>query len=162
MSCPVSNCQWSELQFLPWFLLVLVFYPCPVWIIHFLRYSDARNVVSIIPASEGQIIFLDTHLPLKHKFQFSRLSKDSGCQILFWLLNSYQFEHKFHCMHVCAQSLSGIQLFVTPWTVAHQAPLSMGFFRQEYWSGLPHPPGGDLPDPGIKPMSPVATEPPEL
>ena len=65
-------------------------------------------------------------------------------------------------MHVCAQSLSGIQLFVTPWTVAHQAPLSMGFFRQEYWSGLPHPPGGDLPDPGIKPMSPVATEPPEL
>ena len=66
------------------------------------------------------------------------------------------------CMFVCAQSLSGIQLFVTPWTVAHQAPLSMGFFRQEYWSGLPHPPGGDLPDPGIKSMSPVATEPPEL
>ena len=43
--------------------------------------------------------------------------------------------------------------FVTPWTVAHQAPLSMGFPRQEYWSRLPFPPPGDLPDPGIKPMS---------
>ena len=40
-----------------------------------------------------------------------------------------------------------------PWTVAHQAPLSMGFARQEHWSGLPHPPQGDLPDPGIKPTS---------
>ena len=43
----------------------------------------------------------------------------------------------------------------TPWTVAHQAPLYMGFPRQEYWSGLPFPPSGDLPDPGIEPMSPV-------
>ena len=43
--------------------------------------------------------------------------------------------------------------FATPWTVAHQAPLSMGFLRQEYWSGLPFPSPGDLPDPGIRPMS---------
>ena len=41
-----------------------------------------------------------------------------------------------------------------PWTVAYQAPLSMGFSRQEYWSGLPFPSPGDLPDPGIKPRSP--------
>ena len=46
-------------------------------------------------------------------------------------------------------------LFAIPWTVAHQVPLSMGFPRQEYWSGLPIP-SGDLPDPGIKPMSPAA------
>ena len=46
-----------------------------------------------------------------------------------------------------------VQLFVTPWTVACQAPVSIGFFRQEYWSGLPCPPPGDLPDPGIKPAS---------
>ena len=46
-----------------------------------------------------------------------------------------------------------VLLFATPWAVAHQAPLSMGFSRQEYWSGLPYPPPGDLPDPGIKPMS---------
>ena len=44
---------------------------------------------------------------------------------------------------------------VTPWTVAHQAPLSMKFFRQEYWSGLPFPSPGDLPDPGIEPESPT-------
>ena len=47
------------------------------------------------------------------------------------------------------------QLFATPWTVAHQAPLSMGFSRQEYWSGLPFPSPGDLPDPGIEPRSPA-------
>ena len=44
---------------------------------------------------------------------------------------------------------------VTPWAVAHQAPLSMGFSKQEYWSGLPFPAPGDLPDPGIKPRSPA-------
>ena len=49
---------------------------------------------------------------------------------------------------------SHIQLCVTPWTAPHQAPLSMGFFRQEYWSGLPCPPPGDLPDPEIEPISP--------
>ena len=42
---------------------------------------------------------------------------------------------------------------MTPWTVAHQAPLSIGFSRQEYWSGLPFPPPGDLPDTGIEPTS---------
>ena len=48
---------------------------------------------------------------------------------------------------------SCVRLCVTPWTVAHQAPLSMGFCRQEYWSGLPFCPPGDLPDPGIEPTS---------
>ena len=45
------------------------------------------------------------------------------------------------------------QLFVTPWTVAHQTLLSMGFSRQEYWSGLPFPSPGGLPEPGIEPTS---------
>ena len=48
---------------------------------------------------------------------------------------------------------SRVGLFVAPWNVAHHAPLSMGFSRQEYWSGLPCPPPGDVPDPGIKPVS---------
>ena len=48
---------------------------------------------------------------------------------------------------------SRVSLLVAPWTVAHQAPLSMGFSRREYWSGLPFPPPGDLPDAGIQPMS---------
>ena len=48
---------------------------------------------------------------------------------------------------------SHVRLFVTLWTIARQAPLSMGFFRHEYWSGLPCPPPGNLPDPGIEPRS---------
>ena len=51
--------------------------------------------------------------------------------------------------------LNRVQLFVTPWTVAHQAPLSMGFCRQEYWGGFPCPPPGDLPNLGIEPQSPA-------
>ena len=47
------------------------------------------------------------------------------------------------------------RLFVTPWAAAHQAPLSVGFSRQEYWSGLPFPPPGDLLDPGVEPRSPA-------
>ena len=54
-------------------------------------------------------------------------------------------------LHVVVQSLSRIPLFETPWTVAHQTPLSMEFPRQEYRSGLPFPFPGDLPDLGIKP-----------
>ena len=67
-----------------------------------------------------------------------------------------------------AKSLSRVQLFVTPWTVAHQTPQSTEFSRQEYWSGLPFPSPGDLSNPGIKPRSPVLqadalpSEPPEL
>ena len=53
------------------------------------------------------------------------------------------------------KSLSRVQLFATAWTVAHQAPPSMEFSRQEYWSGLPFPSPGDLPDPGIEPLSPA-------
>ena len=51
-----------------------------------------------------------------------------------------------------------VQLFVAPWTAAHQAPLSMGFSRQEYWSGLLHLLPGDLPDPGTEPMSLISPE----
>ena len=53
------------------------------------------------------------------------------------------------------KSLSCVQLFATPWTVVYQAPLSMGFSRQEYWSRLPFPSPGDLPNPEIKPGSPA-------
>ena len=53
------------------------------------------------------------------------------------------------------KSLSRVRLFVTPWTITYQAPLSMGFSRQEYWSGLPFPPPGDLPDPAIELGSPT-------
>ena len=68
---------------------------------------------------------------------------------------------------VKVKSLSHVRLFATPWTVAYQAPSSMGFSRQEYWSGLPFPSPGDLPNPGIEPGSPalqadaLTSEPPE-
>ena len=58
-------------------------------------------------------------------------------------------------LKVNVKFLSRVQLFATLWTVAHQAPPSMGFSRQEYWSGLPFPSPGDLPGPGIKPRSPA-------
>ena len=75
----------------------------------------------------------------------------------------------FCYIHLYACVLSLVQLFVTPWTIARQSLLSMGFPRQEYWSGLPLSHSGDLPDPEIKLISPVssalagrffATEPP--
>ena len=60
-----------------------------------------------------------------------------------------------HSLKVKVKSLNRVRLFATPWTVARQAPLSMGFSRQEYWSGLPFPSPGDLPNPGIEPGSPA-------
>ena len=71
-------------------------------------------------------------------------------------------------MKVKVKSLSRVRLSVTPWTVDYQASRSMGFSRQEYWSGLPFPSPGDLPDPGIKPESPaleadaLTSEPPRI
>ena len=65
------------------------------------------------------------------------------------------------------KSLSHVQLFGTPWTVTYQALLSIGFSRQEYWSGMPFPSPGDLPDPAMEPGSPalqtdaLPSEPPE-
>ena len=75
-------------------------------------------------------------------------------------------QEAFSCCCCCLVAKWCPVLFVTPWTVAHQVPLSMGFSRQECWSGLPFPSPGDLPNPGIKPASPTlaggffTTEPP--
>ena len=62
----------------------------------------------------------------------------------------------FILLCVCAQSLSCVRFFVIPWTAAHQAPLSMGFSKQESWSGLPFPPPEDLPNTRIEPLSRTA------
>ena len=59
----------------------------------------------------------------------------------------------WYSVSVCAQSLGRVWLFATPWTAGHQAPLSMGFSRQECQSGLPFPSTGELPNPGIEPWS---------
>ena len=69
----------------------------------------------------------------------------------YWLYKENRCEYS----DVVLSPFSHVQLLVTPWTVAHQAPLSMGFSRQEYWSGLPFPTPGDLHDPGIESVSPA-------
>ena len=85
--------------------------------------------------------------------------------ICFFLQIWKDFIHNFYdtgqvywnmnILKVKVKSLSHVLLFATPWTVARQAPLSMGFFRQDYWSGLPFPSPGDLPNPRIEPWSPA-------
>ena len=68
-----------------------------------------------------------------------------------------KYQH-FHLSLTCMWLLSHVLLFVTLWTEALQAPLCMEFFRQEYYSGLPFPPPGNLPDPGIELVSPATLE----
>ena len=77
--------------------------------------------------------------------------------LLWWSNRCWQFDLWFLCLrcNVCVLSwFSHVQLFATLWTGAHQVPLSKKFLRQEYWSELPCPPSGDLPDPGTEPTSP--------
>ena len=67
----------------------------------------------------------------------------------------YHIYYSYHIQHIVkVKFLSRVQLFVTPWSVAYQAPPSMGFSRQEYWSGLSFPSPGDVPNPGSEPRSP--------
>ena len=73
--------------------------------------------------------------------------------LLVKYLNSVEYSNP-STWYICF-SLSCVRLFATPWTVAYQAPPSMGFSRQEYWNGLPFPSPGDLPNPGIEPGSPA-------
>ena len=75
--------------------------------------------------------------------------------LLFFLLVMERFYELLTSLCCMLSRFSRVRLLATPWTVSHQAPLSMGFSRQEYWDGLPCPPPGDLPNPGIEPISPA-------
>ena len=83
--------------------------------------------------------------------------------VTFWLLavclyiQLITFKNYLYCglLLLFSPSVIFLQLFPTPWTLAYQVSLSMGFSRQEYWSGLPFPSPGNLPDPGIEPGSPA-------
>ena len=91
------------------------------------------------------------------------LSLRRGCHKGGWVLEDPVITRKalslfstlYGHLSCSACTLSHAGLSVTPWIVAHQASLSLGFSRQEYWSGLPSPSSGDLPDPGIEPTSPA-------
>ena len=76
--------------------------------------------------------------------------------LIFLLLPFQEIRNRLRKELIDCALLSCTQLFVIPWTVAHQAPLSVEFSRQKYWSGLPFPPPGDLPNPGIEPKSLVS------
>ena len=82
---------------------------------------------------------------------FPKVSPYTSCNRLYLEIKGNEVCIQKVCVH--ATSLSRLRLFATLWTVACQAPLSVGFSRQEYWSGLPCPPPGDLPDTGIEPSS---------
>ena len=83
----------------------------------------------------------------------------AGIKILGWNINNLSYADDINFIAESksseVKSLSHVRLFATPWTVAHQVPPPMGFSRQEYWSGLPFPSPGDLPDPGIESRSPA-------
>ena len=73
-----------------------------------------------------------------------------------WCLSFQPISFRCTLVYRVCYSLSHVRLFATPWTVIHQASLSMEFSRQEYWSGLPFPSPGELPNPGIEPWSPAS------
>ena len=83
-----------------------------------------------------------------------KLQKWEGFYFLWWSWNVLVLVSQ-SCVKVKVKLLSRVQLFATPWTETYQAPQSMGFSRQEYWSGLPFPSPGDLPNPGIEPGCPA-------
>ena len=97
----------------------------------------------ILHSSESMLIF---NVLLSEYFFF--FPKTHNKEYMYYIVTHYKH---IMCVHV--------QLFATPWTVAHQAPLSMGFSRQEYWRGWSFFSPGDLPDLGIKPTSPVSPAP---
>ena len=85
-------------------------------------------------------------------------TRESNLCLLHWQVDSFLLSYQRSLIHTglsSVQLLSRVRLFATPWTVARHAPLSMGFSRQECWSGLPFPSPGDLPNPGIEPRSPA-------
>ena len=101
-----------------------------------LRHRSLGPGPGVPPSAAGLV--LDSSSPQAEQFLSVRSSADCFGSPRFGAFKLPSWRH---------------QLFATPWTVARQALLSMGFSRQEYWSGLPCPPPGDLPNPGIEPTS---------
>ena len=95
-------------------------------------------------------------IPFLNRFIFTEFEKMAQ---VYWLTHMARYLSAEHdgviTRKVKVKSLSHVWLFAIPWTVVYQASLSMGFSSQEYWSGLPFPSPGDLPDPGIEPRSPA-------
>ena len=97
------------------------------------------------------IYTMEYYSPIKKNTFESVLMRWMKLELIIQSEVSQKEKHQYSML----SHLSRVQLFATPWIVAHQAPLSMEFSRLEYWSGLPFPSPGDLLDPGIEPRSPT-------
>ena len=98
-----------------------------------------------------QGLICDSYASLMGKLHSSRILYKTYGDKLDPIISACKGEPTLSFSCAVLSRFSRIRLFATPWIVAHQAPLSMGFPRQEYWSGLPFPSPGDLPDQGIEP-----------
>ena len=127
--------------------------------------SNYHTIVLISHASKVMLKILQARLQqymnlelsdVKAGFRKGRGTRDQIANIRWIIEKAREFQKNNSCfIKVKVKLLNHVQLFATPWTVAHQAPLSVGFSRQEHWSGLPFPSPGDLPDPRIEPRSPA-------
>ena len=119
-----------------------------------MSYSWTNTVCGIL---DWLVSISNMHLSFLHVFSRLDNSFFCVCWVVFHCQNGPRIIYLLTNLRVCVPSrLSRIRLFETLWTVALQAPLSMGSFRQEYWNRLPYPPPRDLPNPGIEPVSPEA------
>ena len=120
-------------------LLCYHYHICPQHFFYFAKPNFYVHSTALIPLTSQFLSFCEQLISLS--IMSSRPTYVVAC---VWITFLFKWKWK---------SLSCVQLFATAWTVAHQAPLSMGFSRQEYWSGLPCPCPGDLPNPGSEPQS---------
>ena len=114
---------------------------------HLILKNDSRRISGLFAVGVNEISFCAFRSHTSHYFQWFPLLEtvDKRGLCVRWL-----------CWLVCCSAVS--DSWPPPWTVAHQAPLSMGFSRQEFWSGLPFSPPGGLPDPEIEPLSLASPE----
>ena len=134
---------------MPWFYLIIVSFKwADIGVILIWVSIQSNLFASYLPACLKYIAWADAYSnPVKKVLSLSFPCVWMRLQSLSDWLRIIRFVIK---VKVKVKLLSRVRLFVTPWTVAYQATLSMGFSRQEYWNGLPFPSPGDLPDPGIE------------
>ena len=134
-------------------------------------YLEIRFIGETVYDHESDFLYFfpymnrDGHREPIRKFIIEYMFKYLLLKLVFWLndstnityssLSFYQNKNNMNKWKLKMKSLSHVRLFATPWTVAYQAPPSMGFSSQEYWSGLPFPSPGDLPKLRIEPRSPA-------
>ena len=141
--------------------------PSPCWGTHHQGLWAALTIPTFSASPKANTCFYDHPLAAAHSL-WSSVTLQIPARTAQGLVGKYLYQKSFgckgsflypekellkYCFHVCGEVLTGSDSFMTSWTVALQAPLSMGFSRQGYWSGVPFLPPGDLLDSGIEPVS---------